>query len=103
MNPNNFAVIWARSALRTLFRYDDIDHDDVFNKTNRYLESDPWGMADAVADYPGYLYNGLCLKLIRNVVVVYSVENTKVRVRACHHGRSGLAAQIMYGIEPEED
>ncbi len=40
--------------------------------------------------------------MIRNVVVVYSVDEQtkKVLVRACHHGGTGVVAQILYGIEP---
>jgi hypothetical protein len=97
-----FSVEWSRTALRALWSFQRIHHDEVYKQSLRILGRDPFSQADKIADYPNYAYNGLCLKLIRNVVLVYSVhsDSRKVRIRACYHGGTGVVAQILYGIEP---
>lgn len=99
---DSFLVEWSKTALRTLFSFNKIDHDSVYRLSHSLLSKEPFVQADKVADYENYRYNGYCLKMIRNVVIVYSVnENTKkVLIRACHHGGTGEVAQILYGIKP---
>lgn len=99
---NPFSVEWSKTALRTLFRFNNIDHDSVYRLSKNLLSKEPFAQADKIADYENYRYNGYCLKMIRNVVVVYTVNvNTKkVLIRACHHGGTGEVAQILYGIRP---
>ncbi|MDQ8735778.1 hypothetical protein [Paenibacillus sp. LHD-38] len=99
---DRYSVEWSRTALRRLFTFQRIDHDQVYQLSLHFLGKDPFAQADKTADYENYAYNGFCLKMIRNVVVVYSVDvkSKKVRIRACHHGGSGDVAQILYGIEP---
>lgn len=99
---NIYLVEWSKTALRTLFRFNKIDHDMVYRLSLNLLSKEPFSKADKVADYENYQYNGYCLKMIRNVVVVYSVNtNTKkVQVRACYHGGTGEVAEILYDIKP---
>ncbi|WP_062349897.1 hypothetical protein [Bacillus kwashiorkori] len=103
MNQDNlFTVQWSKTALRKLFSFNQIDHDSVFRLSQTLLRKEPFAQADKIADYENYQFNGYCLKMIRNVVIVYTVnDNTKkVLVRACHHGGTGEVAQILYGIKP---
>lgn len=99
---NSYSVEWSKTALRTLFGFNKTDHDSVYRLSLNLLSKAPFAQADKVADYENYQYNGYCLKMIRNVVIVYSVNvNAKrVMVRACHQGGTGEVAQILYGIKP---
>lgn len=104
MNENNFlfTVKWTRPALRKLLSFGNVDHDDVIRQSMYLLEEDPIEKADKVAHYKDYKYNDSLLKMIRGVIVVYEINNHKnsVRIKACHHGGTGIVAQIYYGIEP---
>lgn len=103
MNEHEYySVEWTKTALRSLFKLNEIAHDQVCKLSLQLLSDGPFAQADKIANYENYLYNGYCLKMIRNVVVVYTVSKNvkKVRIRACHHGGTGEVAQILYGIEP---
>ena len=99
---NRFSVEWSKAALRTLFGFYKVDHDSVYRLSQNLLSKEPFIQADKVADYENYRYNGYCLKMIRNVVIVYTVnvKTKKVLIRACHHGGTAEIAQILYGINP---
>jgi mRNA-degrading endonuclease RelE of RelBE toxin-antitoxin system len=97
---NSYSVAWSKTALRTLLGFNKVDHDSVYRLSQNSKE--PFAQADKVADYENYRYNGYCLKMIRNVVIVYTINVNvrKVQIRACHHGGTGEVAQILYGIRP---
>lgn len=97
-----YSVTWSKTALRALLGFNNVDHDSVYRLSQHLLSKEPFAQADKVADYENYRYNGYSLKMIRNVVVVYSVNVNarKVQIRACHHGGTGEVAQILYGIHP---
>lgn len=103
MSQNNlYSVSWSRTALRALLSLNNVDHDSVYRSSQTLLSKEPSAQADKVADYENYRYNGYCLKMVRNVVIVYSINTNarKVQIRACHHGGTGEVAQILYGIHP---
>lgn len=99
---NLYSVIWSTTALRKLLGFSKVDHDSIYRLSQTLLSNEPFTQADKVAEYENYRYNGYFLKLIRNVVIVYTVNShsRKVQIRACHHGGTGEVAQILYGIHP---
>jgi mRNA-degrading endonuclease RelE of RelBE toxin-antitoxin system len=99
---NPFSVEWSKAALRTLFSFNKIGHDSVYRLSQNLLSKEQFAQADKIADYENYRYKGYCLKMIRNVVIVYTVNvsTKKVLIRACHHGGTGEVAQTLYGIRP---
>lgn len=46
-----FSVKWSKTALRTLFSFNKIDHDSVYRLTQSLLSIEPFAQAEKVADY----------------------------------------------------
>lgn len=102
MQEDNYTVVWTKRAIKELLTFWDVDHDSVFIQSKRRLCQSPLEVADKVAHYENYKFNGSLLKIVRNVVIVYSIDDDKktVRINACLHTRTGEVAKILYGIKP---
>lgn len=105
MENNHYEVIWTSKMLGKLFAIYNVNHDAVYRRSMHSLATQPKTESLKSANYPGYRFNGCHLAMYNNVLLVYSVNESKkqVVIRACVYGGSGLAAQILYGIEPDED
>ncbi|OMF18533.1 hypothetical protein BK133_30410 [Paenibacillus sp. FSL H8-0548] len=103
--PNLYRVLWTQPALKALAKLFNVSHNDVFNRSKLILSQDPHQQADGVTDYSDFKYNGYYWVLLHNVVLIYTISETKeaVRIRACYFANTESSHQIFWGIEPEEE
>ncbi|MFC7394013.1 hypothetical protein [Scopulibacillus cellulosilyticus] len=105
MMDNKFRVTWERTALRNLGKFFNIDYEKVYFRTKLLLSHNPYELAEGVADYPGFEFNGYFWTLINNVIIVYRIlkEKEQVLVEACYYANTEISHQIFWGINPEEE
>lgn len=104
-DPKRYRVSFARPALKALSKLFNINHDDVFIRSQTLLSLNPQDQSDGITDYPDFKYNGLLWKNIGNVILIYSVsEKSKlVFIRACYFANTKESHQTFWGIEPDDE
>lgn len=102
---NPYRVSFTQPALTALSKLFNINHNDVFTRSQTLLSLNPHDQADGVTDYLDFKYNGLLWKIIGNVILIYSVteKDKRVRVRACYFANTKESHQTFWGIEPEDE
>lgn len=104
-DPNRYRVSYAQTALKSLSKLFNINHDDVFIRSQTLLSINPYDQADGVVDYLDYKYNGLLWKIVGNVILIYSIseKNKLVFIRACYFANTKESHQTFWDIEPDDE
>ncbi len=105
MTDPNFKVAWKRKAAMKFAMLYNADHRRVLQNTNHHLSINPYRIADGIADFPGYPFNGYLWALISNVIIVYRVhiDIGVVSIETCYSALTGEVAELFFGISPDED
>jgi hypothetical protein len=80
MTDHNYKVAWKRKAAIKFAKLYNADHRRVLKNTNHLLSINPYRIADGIADFSGYPFNGYLWAII-----------------------NGEVAELFYGISPDED
>lgn len=105
MKDNHYHVSWNKEASAAIAKLFNIEPNQIFKRSKALLSQNPYQVANGVAKYPGFEFNGYYWVLINNVIVLYWIVESKqqVFVDACFFANTEQSHEIFWGIDPDDE